>query len=158
MVKRSKGPGSPLTPREKVFAAGFAAHGDAALAAQTAGYAHPGVQGAKVAKRPEVAEAVRVIQARRLHNNVLPLAVDRLERILQDDAHKAADHISAAKVVLSYTLGKDAPGQDKAPEDMTADELAQRMAALRARQLELSEGAQVIEGTASKPPENDVFG
>ena len=158
MVRRSKDKGLTLTAREQAFAKEYAAHGDAVLAAKNAGYSSPQANANKIIKRPDVAEAVRAIQARRLHNNLLPLAVDRLERILQDDAHKAADHISAAKVVLSYTLGKDAPGQDKAPEDMTADELAQRMAALRARQLELSEGAQVIEGTASKPPENDVFG
>lgn len=154
MARRKDGDLLPLTGRQQAFAEAMAKHGDCVQAAKDAGYAHPVAHGNKIAKIPAVAESVRRIQARKLQNDLLPLAVGRLERILTDDQHKAADHISAAKVVLSYTLGKDAPGQDKAPEDMTADELAARMAALRARQVELADSAKVIE----HEPQGDVFG
>lgn len=150
-----------MTVQEAVFAKEFVRTGSAGMAAQIAGYSHPATNGSKVLRRPHVQDSVRRAQARHLTDVTLPKAVKLLETVLEDEKARNADRIQAAKVVLTYTLGRaDADGGDKAPEDMTADELAARIALLRTRQVELSDAAQVIEHVeeASEAAETDVFG
>ena len=145
-------------PRQKEFVKWAVLGVPQGKAAALAGYSDPDAQASKLMTRPEVRDSIRAQQLRRIEQNLLPQSVSAVEMILNDKGAKHSDLITAAKAVWSYTLGKDAPALDKAPEDLTPGEIAQRMAVLRLRQLELAQEANTIEGTASKPPENDVFG
>jgi hypothetical protein len=90
---------------------------------------------------------------RRIAADVLPSAIERLKQIIEADGTKDADRISAIKVAFTHTLGPTAAGRlAKAPEDMTAAELADRIAELRVRQLALAEGAKLIEGAPNDAP------
>lgn len=142
-----------LTVQQRAFTAAYARSGDPAYAATKAGYAHPDTYGHDLLKKPVVQASVREAQARRMVNDLLPLAVDLLEHVIKDKTAKTADRLRAGKIVTDYGFGAHA-ARDKAPEDMTPDELADRIAALRARQAALAEGAKIID----IEPESDVFG
>ncbi|WP_423210537.1 hypothetical protein [Paracoccus yeei] len=97
---------------------------------------------------------------RRIAVEVLPSAIDHLQKIITAPGTKDADRISAIKVAFTHTLGPAAAGKlAKAPEDMTAEELAVRIAELRARQVARANGAKLIEGAAiaAPPPVTGIF-
>ena len=151
-----------LLPRERKFAEVYAATGHGSFAATQAGYPSPGPRATELVKRPIVQAAIRAEQERRLTDEALPLAVDWLVKCVSDETYKPADRNTAARIIIQNTISRADAGRDKAPEDMTPDELAARITILRARQAQLADGAKVIDGDAhdldQDPPESDVFG
>lgn len=147
-----------LTPQQSEFTKWAATGIPQGKAAVLAGYANPDVQASNLMKRPEIRENIRVEQTRLIERNLLPKSVKAVEAVFDDPHAKHADRLTAAKAVWSYTIGKDAPAADKAPEDLTPHEIALRIAELRQRQEAWKIEANTIDGTIVEPPENDVFG
>lgn len=147
-----------LTPQEKTFVKHAASTGNLAYAGYKAGYVDPDKHAYRVIARPEVANAVRAEQTRRLEKDALALAVDFIIKTLQDDKAAPKIRLEAAKVTLSYTLGRNADAAEKAPEDMTAEEIAARLAELRAQQQRFLEGIPDAEIVGDTTPGDDVFG
>lgn len=149
-----------LSARERKFAEAYVDTGKVGLAGQIAGYSNSGNNVGQILKRPEVAETVRQIQEKRLNNEVLPKAIALLERVLTDDGAKDRDRITAAKIVLDRTIGMQRDSTaEKAPEDMTSDEIAARLAHLRAIQAKAMQGvpyAEIVDDDA--PDQGDIFG
>lgn len=143
---------SVATKQEKVFAEAYADSGNGCLAAQAAGYAVPRTAASKLLARPLVVAEVRRIQTERLNNELLPAAIGLLQRVLTDETEQTRNRIAAAKIVLDRTLGAaDAAADAKEPHEMTADELAARIARLRQRQAEIAGAAQDV-----TPPQIDA--
>lgn len=136
--------------RHATFARVLAETGDKRYAATKAGYSHADADGYKLAARPEIQESVRRIQERRIINELMPAALDLLAHVITEPTFKPEVRVKAASEVRQWygqVTGGDGKG-DKAPEDMTPDELQARIAALRARQAQLADGAKIIEGEA----------
>lgn len=91
----------------------------------------------------------------RMVEELVPLSIDGLRKILTDPNAKNADKISAIKVTFLHTLGAGAARIDKAPEDMTRQELDDRILELRARQAYLAQGAKLVDQVPSALP--DIF-
>lgn len=143
------------TRQQRQFAAVYAETGSARYSAAAAGYSLPDTNHPRIMANPVVQQTVRQIQERRILNDLMPKALDLLERAIGDETWKPEVRIKAAAEVRQwYGQVTGGAGQDKAPEDMSPDELAARIATLRARQAQLAEGAKVIE----HEPEPDVFG
>lgn len=144
------------TDQEKRFAEAYALTGDVQLAAREAGYAHPKNAG-KYLARPIVQAEIRRVQTERLYSDLLPAAIGLLAQVINDQTENTRNRITAAKIVLDRTLGAaDAAADAKEPHEMTADELAARIARLRQRQAELADAARDI--TPAAPPEPDEEG
>ncbi len=136
-----------LTPQEKRFAEAYAITGDMRTAAGRAGYRVDCGSGSKALQRPEVQDEIRRIQVARLNNTLLPLAVGALERLLTDAKTPAGAVVQAAKLVLDKTgVGVDLDGAEKAPHEMTGEELSQALARLRREAAERAK--PIIDGQA----------
>lgn len=120
-----------LNRREAAFAEAYAMTGDRIISATMAGYAHPKVSAYQALQRPEVQERVLAVQMERINNHLLPLAVGALERILTDPKSPAGAQVQAAKLVFDRALGDGSAAADKAPHEMTGDELARQLERLR---------------------------
>lgn len=148
-----------ITPQQKAFAEVYADTGSSLYSARMAGYSHPEGNCGKILAKPVVQQTIRQIQERRILNDLMPKALDLLERAIGEETWKPEVRIKAAAEVRQwYGQVTGGAGQDKAPEDMSPDELAARIATLRARQAQLADGAKVIEGIAENAAEPDVFG
>ena len=131
-----------VNPQEKKFAEVFAATGDATAAAKVAGYAQPRTAASRLVTRDLVLDEVRRVQTERLYGELLPAAIGLLHQVLLNDKEQTRNRIAAAKIVVDRTLGAaDAAADAKEPHEMTADELAARIARLRQRQAELAGAA-----------------
>lgn len=138
------------SPKIKAFSAAYAATGDKKYAAEKAGYSHASTEAQRLLSKPHVQESVRRIQERRIINELMPAALDLLAHVIAEPTFKPEVRVKAAAEVRQWygqVTGGDGKG-DKAPEDMTPDELQARIAALRARQAQLADGAKIIEGEA----------
>lgn len=143
----------------KQFAEVYATTGSSLHAARMAGYSHPEGNCGKILAKPIVQQTVRQIQERRILNDLMPAALNLLERAIADETWKPEVRLKAAAEVRQwYGQVTGNSGQDKAPEDMSPDELAARIATLRARQAQLADGAKVIDATPIAPGDSDVFG
>lgn len=149
-----------MTEQQKVFAKAYADTGLSGHSARVAGYAHPDTNAHKVLAQPLVQQTVRQIQERRILNDLMPKALNLLEKAITDETWKPEVRIRAAAEVRQWYGQITGDGlKDKAPEDMTPGELNDRIAALRARQAQLADGARIIEGEAIEDAqEGDVFG
>lgn len=127
----SRRPREGITKQEAVYATVYAETGNSLYAATQAGYAQPRVGAWRAAQRPEVQERVLAVQTERINNHLLPLAVGALERILTDPKAPAGAQVQAAKLVLDRALGDGSAAADKAPHEMTGDELARQLERLR---------------------------
>lgn len=161
MVKRRPG---ELTAQEKTFVKHAAATGNLAYAGYKAGYVDPDKHAYRVMARPEVASAVKAEQAKIIERELLPKAVAVHQKIL-DDALSAKPqmspkiHVDAVKLAYSYTLGRNADAAEKAPEDMTAEEIAARLAELRAKQERFLQAIPEAEVIDDQPQDQgDIFG
>lgn len=148
-----------LTPQETIFAEVLAETGSREFAGYKANYGSPIANGANVANRPHVAASVRALQEKRLNNELLPKALSLLEKVIDDPAEKTRDKITAAKIIVDRTIGMGRDmAADKAPEDMTAEELSARIAMLRVKQAEIAAEANTIDAKAIEPtPSGSVF-
>lgn len=124
-----------MTEREAIFAGYMAATGDATYSAAKAGYPRPPVDGWKRAHNPALMENVRRVQMARLNNDLLPAALDLIERVILDDKENTRNRLTAAKIVVDRTLGQVQDGaESKEPHEMTAAELQARIERLRREQ------------------------
>ena len=130
-----------LTNRERAFVGRCVEAGDPVAAARAVGYAQPAAAANQLMARPAVAEEVRKREAERITNDLLPLAVERVERVLRDDKAEYRHVLAAAKLVWDRALGAENGQIQKEPHEMTADELAARITRLRQRQAELAGAA-----------------
>lgn len=123
--------GGKLTPQERTFAKHLGATGDKTYAATKAGYSVPGVQGFQVAARPAVAEEAQRQALARLHNEVLPLAVERHLALLTDKRTKGPTLTKAIDLAYKYGLNAEHAAKSKEPHEMSAEELATAIDALK---------------------------
>lgn len=150
-----------LTAHETVVAQAMAETGNKRFAMHAAGMTKAGVNMAL--QRPAVQAEIVKEQTRILYQEILPLAVGRLKRILEDDKIRPADHNQAIKIALSHTLGGAGGSDARDPHEMSADELAKALneAKLRAAALEsvkADRAKPVIDGeTIEAKPETDLF-
>ena len=146
--------GGRRTDKEALFIGHLASTGDATFAAVRAGYKDPQVQGWQKAHNPAIADAVRREQVARLTGDLLPRSLDLLDRVLTDDKETPRNRLTAAQLVLRYTVGQTADGAEtKEPHEMTAAELQERIERLRREQSDRAR--PVIEH--EQPPEQGVF-
>lgn len=150
------------TDKEALFIGHLASTGDATFAAMKAGYSVPAVDGWKKAHNPVIQEAVKKAQIARLNNDLLPASLDVLSEILtgknkagKDVIASNRDKLTAAQIVLKYSLGGKDDGEAKEPHEMTPEELQARIDTLRRAQAD--KARPVIEHEPD-PPEGDVFG
>jgi len=147
--------GGKLTPQEAQFAGYMGATGDPTYAAKMAGYSNPTIQGWQKAHNPTVMAAARKVQIARLNNDLLPKSLDLLERVLTDEKEATRNRLTAAQVVLKYSLGGKDGEQDKEPHEMTPQELQARIDTLRRA---MSDKAKPVIDADPIEPEGDVFG
>jgi phage terminase small subunit len=145
-----------LTDQEKHFASGVAATGNPVYAAAIAGYRHPGPRASHNLTKPAVQEEIRKQQLARLHNDVLPMAINVLRAALDLD-HAGVpwgSRVTAAKIVTDRVFNDAQTGANKDMADMTADELKERMAQLQGR---LAEMAKPIVDASAEPVDEGAF-
>lgn len=123
--------GGKLTPRERALAKHYAATGNKTEAARKAGYAVPHIAGSEVMARPAVAAEAQRISLARLQNEVLPLAIERHLRLLTDKKTSGPTLSKAIELAYKYGFNSDSVAKDKQPHEMTGEELAEAIAALR---------------------------
>lgn len=118
------------THQERAVVEAYVATGSVTEAARRAGYAQPSAA-SKALARPELAAEVLRRQRERLITEGLPLAVDTLVSIMQNELQPAGARVSAAKIVLDHTK-QDEQGRDKSIADMLPEELVEELAKARA--------------------------
>lgn len=141
------------TKKEKAFKREMVALDDPVRAARLAGYVNPYSAAQELMNRPQIAGDILREQNERLTTVLLPKATNRLEKILDDDTAGARAHIAAAKLVYDNTLRAGDNSNGKEPHEMTADELAERIARLRQQQADIAHGAKDV-----TPPEDGEQG
>lgn len=120
-------PAGRLTKKERAFVREMAVTNDPNYSAARAKYAVPQTDGYRVAKRPDVARAIVEEQFRVLTDELSPKSIRAIDHIL--DPNNTACPFSVRFQAARYVLDKahalvTAPSEsNKAPEDMTADEL-----------------------------------
>jgi len=137
--------GGTLTPQEQACAEAFAATGSTTEAGEAANYAHPVFAASRTLARPAVAAEVARIQLERISNEVLPLAVDVHVALLRNPRTPAGALVQAVKLAYDRALGVGA-ADGKEPHEMTADELARALNALKREQSDRA--APIIEHQA----------
>jgi len=143
-----------LTPQEAMFSGYMAATGDATYSAAKSGYSVPAVDGWKKANNPALIENIRRAQLARLNNDLLPAALNLIERVILDDKETTRNRLTAAKIVVDRTLGMVQDGAEtKEPHEMTAAELQERIERLRREQSDRAK--PIIE--AEPAPDQGVF-
>lgn len=151
-----------FTRKEEIAIAAAVASGDLVEGARRAGYAQPYAAANQLENRPAVMAEIRRREEDRLNNDLLPLAVDRLQKILSDDTENSRNHIAAAKLVLDNTINKrDGDAGAREPHEMTAEELAENIANARRALDDLANNARDVtpqEIETESPGNSDVFG
>lgn len=138
--------GNAISSQEKAFAARYAATGDALYAAEKAGYASVSAQAHKLLQRPNVQGEVRRHQLARLENELMPLAINLLAKVLADDAETTRNRLTAAKITLDavekvqgQTEAEHVNEKSAAELRAIADQVEARLAALA---VDVTPGAQ----------------
>lgn len=106
-----KGRKGHLTAMERGFSAKMAATGDPAYSAEKAGYAFPSASASKLLRNPDVAANIQRAIETEIQDDLAPLAVWRLRKVLKDDLQKGSTHVMAAKIVLGYALNRVGAGE-----------------------------------------------
>ena len=132
------------TARERVFVDTMAASGDPVYSAHKAGYASPASAAVQLPQRPAIAAAIKAKEHARVTNDLLPLATDRVEQILNDPKENSRVVLAAAKMVWDRAFGEQGASEGKEPHEMTADELQERIARLRDQQRAIAEDAKDV--------------
>lgn len=133
----------------------MAATGDATYSARQAGYAHPQPRGSELLAKPKMQAEIRAQQLARLHNDLLPLAINTLQTALTDAVVPWGSKMVAAKIVLDRVYAPGEAGAGKDPAEMTGDEL---QAAIDRLRREASERAKPIVEIEESIPKSDAFG
>lgn len=130
-----------LTRQESAFSAAMAATGDPVYAARKAGYPSPQQRSSQNLAKPAVQAEIRAQQLARLHNDLLPLAINTLQTALTDAVVPWGSKMVAAKIVLDRVYAPGEAGAGKDPAEMSGDELQSAIDRLRR---EASERARPI--------------
>lgn len=148
--------GGKATPQERRFVKEYAATGHAQFAAAQAGYARPSAAASQALARPAIQAAIREEQTARLNNELLPLAVRAIERLLLDPKTPAGATVQAAKLVMDRTLGDTSAAGGKEPHEMTGEELARALDRLRQEASERSKPVIEVVAVQVEPGAPDV--
>ena len=134
-----------LTPQERIVAQARAAGASVGAAGEAAGYAD-NTGASRALARPLVAAEVARLQLERITNEALPLAVDVHIAMLRNPRTPAGALVQAIKLAYDRALG---PGtsEGKEPHEMTADEIAKALNALKREQSDRA--APIIEHEAT---------
>jgi phage terminase small subunit len=138
-----------ITPQQRAFIDAYVKNPDVMKAQEVAGYAPGSNGGYKALAKPAVHAEIVQRQLARLHNEVLPLAVQTHIDMLIDAKTPAGAKAQLVKLAYDRALGAQDVGANKAPHEMTADEIAkalldlQREASNRATPIIEGESAQV---------------
>jgi phage terminase small subunit len=145
--------GGRMTPRERLFAKAYAETGNTALAGKQAGY--ESISGPFVAMhRPAVLEEIAKHQDELMRGDLLPKAVSALNVMLTDERTPWNVRFQAAKFTIEYSKAQG-DGVTKEAHEMTADELAQAIAQLKAT----TAAYEIAKADRARPViEGDLFG
>lgn len=143
-----------MTRQEKAFSVGMAETGNPVYAATAAGYAHPHQRAHGNLAKPEVQAEIRQLQLARLHNDLLPLAMNTLETALTSPAVPWGSKMVAVKITLDRVYSASDEAGRKDPATMTADEIAATLDRLKR---ELSDRAKPIVEASPNPAEIGAF-
>lgn len=150
-MRRRKG---VLTTQERAFAGVMAVTDDPTYAAAAAGYKHPQPRGSDAMRRPAVQAEIRAQQLARLHNDLLPLAINTLETALTDGTVPWGSKMVASKIVLDRVYAPGEAGAGKDASEMSGDEL---QAAIDRLRREASARAKPIVEHSPEPPKTGAF-
>jgi phage terminase small subunit len=145
--------GGRMTPRERLFAKAYAVTGDAATAGKKAGYeSEAGLYGAL--HRPAVLEEIAKHQDELMRGDLLPKAVSALNVMLTDERTPYNVRFQAAKFTIEYSKAQG-DGVTKEAHEMTAEELAQAIAQLKAT----TAAYEIAKADRARPViDGDLFG
>lgn len=129
------------------------------VASRKAGYADVS-SGSHALKRQDVNAEIARIQAERLFNEVLPLAVQVHIDLLTSPSTPAGAKVQAVKLAYDRTLGSDQAGAGKEPHEMTPQELQKALddARLQAAALESVKADRARPIVDHEPSDGDIFG
>lgn len=131
-----------MTPQQKRFVQAMVATGDVAYSATKAGYAHP-ESGYRQLEKAAVSAEIAAESEAMLHNEIVPLALWRLKKILADDDIAPQHHNAAIKIAVTAAEKRVDPSSGKNLSDMTLAETERLLAALKAADARAS--AQTLE-------------
>jgi phage terminase small subunit len=134
-----------FSPQESKFIQAYAATNNAIYSAEKAGYSQPDAQAYQALARPKVKAEIARLQAERITNEILPLAVDQHKALLSSNTTPAGAKVQAIKLAYDHALGAGAT-EGKSPHDMTGDELNRALDRLKGEAA--IRATPVIEGTA----------
>ena len=120
-----------LTRQESAFAGVMAVTGDPAYSARKAGYPSPQQRGSQNMAKAAVQAEIRAQQLARLHNDLLPLAINTLETALTDPVVPWGSKMVASKIVLDRVYAPGEAGAGKDASEMSGDELQAAIDRLR---------------------------
>ena len=120
-----------MTRKEIGFSAAMAATGDAAYSAAKVGAKSPVSRAFEMMARPAVQAEIRAQQLARLHNDLLPLAINTLETALTDGTVPWGSKMVASKIVLDRVYAPGEAGAGKDASEMSGDELQAAIDRLR---------------------------
>ncbi|RWA81484.1 MAG: hypothetical protein EOQ31_31560 [Mesorhizobium sp.] len=129
----------------------MAVTGDPTHSARIAGYAHPQPRGSDNLRKPAVQAEIRAQQLARLHNDLLPLAINTLQTALTDAVVPWGSKMVAAKIVLDRVYAPGEAGAGKDPAEMSGDELQSAIDRLRREASERAKPMIEIEESIPKP-------
>lgn len=133
------------TPKETAFVERYVQTGDAAYAAEKAGYGSPLVRGSQLLAKAAIQSEIRARQTERLWGDVLPLAIGELERGLREATTPWGAKSALIKLAMDRTLGAGDAAEGKQPHEMTPDELARAIDQLKREASDRAKPIQVVE-------------
>lgn len=152
MPRRREG---QLTPPELVFIKEMEKGNSPTDAAEKAGYSSPAKRARDLMNRPMVQAELAERQLARLNEELLPQAVNVLNRLLTDTRVPAGAAFNAAKYVIDRALPVTTDGTNKQPHEMNGDELARQIDRLRHEAAVRS--GKVIDAVVIEPESASVF-
>lgn len=144
-----------MTRKEIGFSAAMAATGDAAYSAAKVGAKQPLPRAFEMLGRPAVQAEIRAQQLARLHNDLLPLAINTLETALTDPVVPWGSKMVASKIVLDRVYAPGEAGAGKDASEMTGDEL--QSAIDRLRREASARAKPILEAEPVEPPKTGAF-
>lgn len=145
-----------ITPMEREFVKHMARTNDSTYAATKAGYKYPELLGARLRKKPELLEATRETVQAFLRDKGGAIGVYTLAELAIDEAQPGNTRRAAAKdLAILAGIGVTEDTADKAPSEMTPDELSRFTSQLR-KQLAALESAKADQARPVIEHEEDI--
>jgi len=135
----------------------MAATGDVAYSAAKAGYAHP-ESGYRQLEKPAVSAAIAAEQEAFLHNDIYPLALWRLHKILKDDNIAPQHHNVAIKTAIAAAEKRVDPATGKNLSELSLAEVERMIANLKAADARANAQTLEPEQAALQASGEGVFG